>query len=170
MASKTTFLREQISSWDWNPSTDIVFQNLKQWICKTLLNTALTYFDHTKPVVIQTDASEYGLGATLLQEGRPIAFASKTLTDVEARYTNIEAKCLSVCFGLENFIHMYMVDTLQYRMITNVTCLEQTYMVISLNFSLILSQFYISKVLHIRWISLLICAAQDGYVFCVGYW
>ena len=41
---------------------------------------------------------------------------------------------------------------------------------LSLTFSIILSQFYISKVLHIRWISLLICVAQDGYVFCVGYW
>ena len=40
---------------------------------------------------------------------------------------------------------------------------------LSLTFSLILSQFYISKVLHIRWISLLICVAQDGYMFCVGY-
>ena len=79
LASKTTFLREQISSWDWNPSTDIAFQNLKQWICKTLLNT----LDCTKPAVIQTDASEYGLGAALLQDGRPIAFASKTLTDIE---------------------------------------------------------------------------------------
>ena len=39
---------------------------------------------------IQTDASEYGLGAALLQNNRPIAFASKTLTDVETRYANIE--------------------------------------------------------------------------------
>ena len=107
LASKTTFLREQISSWDWNPSTDIAFQKLKQWICKTLLNTTLTYFDCIKPVVIQTDASEYGLGAALLQDGRPIAFASKTLTDVETRYANIECKCLYVCFGLEKF-HTYV--------------------------------------------------------------
>ena len=121
LASKTTFLREQISSWDWNPSTDIAFQKLKQWICKTLLNTTLAYFDCTKPVVIQTDASEYGLGAALLQDGRPIAFASKTLTDVETRYANIKCKCLSVCFGLENFIHMCMVATLQYKMITNLS-------------------------------------------------
>ena len=107
MASKTTFLREQISSWDWNPSTDTAFQKFKQWICKTLLKTTLAYFDHTKPVVIQTDASEYGLGAALLQDGRPIAFASKTLTDIETRYTNIEHECLSVCFGLEKF-HTYV--------------------------------------------------------------
>ena len=107
LASKTTFLRKQISSWDWNPSTDIAFQKLKQWICKMLLNTTLAYFDCTKPVVIQTDASEYGLGAALLQDGRPIAFASKTLTDVETRYANIERECLSVCFGLEKF-HTYV--------------------------------------------------------------
>ena len=103
MASKTTFLREQILHWDWNSSTDATFQKLKQWICKTLLNTTLTYFDHTKPVVIQTDASEYGLGAALMQDGKPIAFASKTLTDVETRYANIEHECLSVCFVLEKF-------------------------------------------------------------------
>ena len=83
------------------------FNNLKHWICKTLLNTTLAYFDCTKPVVIQTNASEYGLGTALLQGGRPIAFASNTLTDVETRYTNIEHKCLSVWFGSEKF-HIYI--------------------------------------------------------------
>ena len=101
LASKTTFLRELISHWNWNPSTDATFQKLKQWICKTLLNTTLTYFDCTKPVVIQTDASEYGPEADPLQAGRPIAFVSKTLTDIETRYANIECECLSVCYGLE---------------------------------------------------------------------
>ena len=107
MAAKTTFLREQILHWDWNPSTDAAFQKLKQWICNILLKTTLAYFDCTKPVVIQTDASEYGLGAALLQDGWPIAFASKTLTDIETWYANIEQECLSVCFGLEKF-HTYI--------------------------------------------------------------
>ena len=104
---KTTFSGEQISHWDWNPSTNVTFQKHKQWICKTLINTSLAYFDCTKPVVIQTDASEYGLGAALLQDSKPTAFASKTVTDVETRYANIECKCLSVCFGLENY-HTYV--------------------------------------------------------------
>ena len=107
LASKTTFLRKQILHWVWNPSTDATFQTLKQWICNTLLKTTLVYFDYTKPVVIQTDASEYGLGAALLQDDRPIAFASKTLTDAERQYTNIDHKCFSVCFGLEKF-HTYI--------------------------------------------------------------
>ena len=48
-----------------------------------------------------------GISAALLQNNRSIAFASKTLTDVETRYTNIERECLSVCFGLEKF-HTYV--------------------------------------------------------------
>ena len=75
----------------------------KQWICNTLLKTTLAYYDRTQPLTIQTDASEYGLGAELLQNNRPIAFASETLTNVETRYANIEHECLSVVFGLEKF-------------------------------------------------------------------
>ena len=107
IAGKTTFLREQISQWDWTPSTDSTFQLLKQWICKTLLKITLTYYDRTQPLTLYTDASKYGLGAVLLQNDRPIAFASKTLTNMETRYTNIERECLSVVFGLGKF-HTYI--------------------------------------------------------------
>ena len=107
IAAKTTFLREQVSKWDWMPSTDSTFQQLKQWICKTLLKTTLACYDRNQPLRIQTGASEYGLGTALLQNNRPIAFASKTLTDMETRYSNIEHKCLSVVFGLEKF-HTYI--------------------------------------------------------------
>ena len=98
IAAKTTFLREQVSKWDWTPSTDSTFQQLKQWICKTLLKKTLAYYDRSQPLSIQTDASEYGLGAALLQNNRPIAFACKTLTDMKTRYANIERECLSVVF------------------------------------------------------------------------
>ena len=107
IAAKTTFLREQFSKLDWTPSTDSAFQQLKQWICKTLLKTTLAYYDRSQPLSIQTDASEYGLGAALLQNNRPIVFASKTLTDMETRYANIEGECLSVVFGLKKF-HTYI--------------------------------------------------------------
>ena len=77
------------------------------WICQTLLKVTLVYYDRSKPVVVQTATSEFGLGAVLLQGDQPIAFASKTLTDVESHYANIERECLSVCFGLEKF-HTYI--------------------------------------------------------------
>ena len=64
---------------------------IKAWICQTLLKVTLAYYDRTKPAMIQTYASEFRLGAALLQGGQPIAFASKTLTDVESHYANIES-------------------------------------------------------------------------------
>ena len=107
LASKTTFLREQVTNWDWNPSTDQSYHHLKSWICNTFLRTTLAYYDHTQPLVLQTDASEYGLSTALIQNNRPNAFASKTLTDVDPRYANIERECLSVCYGPEKF-HTYI--------------------------------------------------------------
>ena len=63
----------------------------------------LTYFDPSKPSVIQVDASMRGLGAALLQDNKPIAFASKALKDAETRYANIERKLLAVVFGCTRF-------------------------------------------------------------------
>ena len=57
-----------------------------------LLRTTLAYYDCTQLLILQTNASEYGLDAALIQNNRPIAFAIKTLTDVETRYANIETE------------------------------------------------------------------------------
>ena len=107
LAAKTTFLRDQVTNLDWNPSTNQAFNSLKSWISNMLLQTTLAYYDCTKPLILQIDASEYGLGAALIQNNMPIAFVSKTLADVETRYANIERECLSVVFGLEKF-HTYI--------------------------------------------------------------
>ena len=90
LAAKTTFLREQVTNWDWNPSTNQAFNSLNSWISNMLLKTTLMYYDCTKPLTLQTDASEYGLSTALIQNNRPIVFASKTLTNVETRYANID--------------------------------------------------------------------------------
>ena len=46
------------------------------------------------------------MGATLLQEGQPVAFASRALTETETRYAQIEKELLAVVFGLEKFHQM----------------------------------------------------------------
>ena len=76
---------------------------------KALISTATTlaYFDPRKPVVIQTDASKQALGAALLQNDRVIAFASKSLSDTEKRYANIEREMLACIFAAERF-HGYV--------------------------------------------------------------
>ena len=58
LSSKIMFLHGQLTKRDWNPSTDAAFQHLKAWICQTLLNTTLMYYDRSKPVIEQSDASK----------------------------------------------------------------------------------------------------------------
>ena len=65
----------------------------------------MTYFDKDKDHIIQTDASKTGLGAVLLQEGQPVVYASRALTDIECRYSNIERELLGVVFGLKRLHH-----------------------------------------------------------------
>ena len=58
-------------------------------------------------MTIQVDASQVGLGTALLQNGKPIAFASKAFTKTECRYVNIEREMLAAVFGAERF-HTYI--------------------------------------------------------------
>ena len=59
----------------------------------------LRYYDPNKSLVIQCDASEKGMGAALLQEGQPLAYISRALTDTETRYAQIEKELLAVVYA-----------------------------------------------------------------------
>ena len=63
----------------------------------------LKYYNLEDELTIQCDASEKGLGATVLQKGQPVAFASRALTDTESRCAQIEKKLLAVVFALDKF-------------------------------------------------------------------
>ena len=71
---------------------------------KALTTTpALSYYDVMKPVVIQCDASDSGLGAALLQNGLPVAYSSRALTSAETNYAQIEKQLLAIVFACEKF-------------------------------------------------------------------
>ena len=48
-------------------------------------NTILPYFDPQKEIVIECDATKKGLGACILQDGKPVNFLSRSLIDAETR-------------------------------------------------------------------------------------
>ena len=84
----------------WHHEHDSAFTTLKEMI---KIAGTLSYFDVSKPVVIQVDASQEALGVALVQEGHIIAFVSKSLTETEKRYANIELELLACVFGAERF-------------------------------------------------------------------
>ena len=43
------------------------------------------------------------LGPVLLQNGQPVCYASKTFTETEQKYSNIEREALGLVWGLERF-------------------------------------------------------------------
>ena len=69
--------------------------------------SVLDYYSPDKELVIQCDASSLGLGAVLMQEGRPLAYASRALTHPDTRYATIEKEMLAIVFALEKR-HQYV--------------------------------------------------------------
>ena len=55
--------------------------------------------------VLQTDASIKGLGTCLLQNGKPVYFASKAFTETQKGYIAIELESLAVVWAMEKFHH-----------------------------------------------------------------
>ena len=64
-------------------------------------------FDPSKNHIIQTDARLRGLGAVLIQDERPVMYASRSLLPAEGRYSNIERELLGVAFVLERMHNMF---------------------------------------------------------------
>ena len=86
--------------WQWTETHNKAFDKIKQLVTQAPI---LTYYDPQKPLTIQCDASQSGLGSCLLQDEKPVVFASRALTDVETRYAQIEKELLAIVFSLEKF-------------------------------------------------------------------
>ena len=88
---------------NWESAQDASLHQIKEAITSP---SSLQYFNHTAPTEVQCDASLKGLGACLIQNDRPISYASKSLSDAEKRYSNIEREMLGVVYALTKF-HQY---------------------------------------------------------------
>lgn len=74
-------------------------------------------FDSSKEITIQADASQHGLGCCLLQNGKPISFASRNLSKSEKYMAQIEKELLSIVFATQKF-HNYIYGR-ESNLITN---------------------------------------------------
>lgn len=89
----------------------------------------LSYFDKTAKTKVITDASPVGVGAVLVQEkdgiDRAVYYASRSLTDVERRYSQTEKEALAIVWACERLnVYLYGID---FELLTDHKPLEYIY-------------------------------------------
>ena len=88
------------AEWEWGYEQEESFQKIKSLMQSP---PVLKYYDVNDPVILSVDASSHALGAVLLQDGHPIAYASKALTPSEKNYPQIEKEATAIRFACRKF-------------------------------------------------------------------
>jgi hypothetical protein len=78
---------KQNSSFQWSANEENIWNRLKEDLCKV---PVLQYYNPNREIMLLVDASQFGVGAVLLENNLPIAYASKALTEVQSRWAQIE--------------------------------------------------------------------------------
>lgn len=95
---RKTLKKDSVCTWTKEQSD--AFEVLKQ---RATTAPVLGYFNVDVDVTIQCDSLQFGIGATLMQDGHPIASVSKKLTETERRYAQIEKECLAIVYACKKF-------------------------------------------------------------------
>ena len=92
------------SRWAWSQQCQSAFDKAKILISQA---PVLAHYDVRKPLKLYCDASSTGLGACLMHviDGceQPVAYASRTLSQAERNYAQVEREALSIIFGVKRF-------------------------------------------------------------------
>jgi hypothetical protein len=89
-------------SFTWRSQHTMIFNTLKQKMCTTHV-LALT--DFSLPFTLEIDASRIGIGAILMQKGRPLAFYSQALGSKVAAQSTYHKEALAILLALKKWRH-----------------------------------------------------------------
>ena len=102
-------LLQKNHKWKWTNQCDDTFLKVKEMITS---EQVLTHYDPSLPLRLACDASPVGIGAVLFHvinnsTERPIAFASRKLTNTEQKYAHVDKQALSIVWEVKKF-HLYL--------------------------------------------------------------
>ena len=109
MAELSQPIRELLSTkrtWTWGPDQERAFSLIKLELTRP---TVLALYNTTANTKVSADASSFGLGAVLLQQSgdddtwKPVSYASRSMSETEQRYAQIEKEALAVTWACEKF-------------------------------------------------------------------
>ena len=118
-------LLQKDTKWNWGKDQQEAFERAKDIVQSS---TLLVHYDPKRQLVLTCDASPFGIGAVLahiMDDGseRPVGYASKTLSQAEKGYSQLDKEALAIVFGVTKF-HSYLYGRpLPYILTTNLSCI-----------------------------------------------
>ena len=102
-------LLQKNQDFTWTPQCEAAFNKAKDSLSSS---NVLVHYDPSLPVILESDASQYGIGAVILHrfpngDERHIAYASRSLNSPEQNYSQIEKERLAIIFGVTKY-YMYL--------------------------------------------------------------
>lgn len=102
-------LLKKNQTWNWNEQCEYAFRKIKNILAS---DQVLCHYDPALPLVLSVDSSAYGIGAILahtFSDGteRPISCASRSLSDAEKNYSQLDKEALAIIYGVQKH-HQYL--------------------------------------------------------------
>ena len=107
------------TAWHWGLAQQTAFDSIKQKISHL---PSLAYYQSQQETVVSADALNFGIGGALMQKdgGKllPIPYCSRTLTEAEKKYSQIEKECLASVWVCEKFAK-YLIGFPSFELLTD---------------------------------------------------
>jgi hypothetical protein len=100
LAKPLTRLLQKQQGFTWSEEAQVAFENLKQAMASTPVLALSRFFF---PFIVETDASDIGLGVVLMQQGKSIAFINKALVERNKHLSIYEKEYLALILAMDRW-------------------------------------------------------------------